>query len=242
MDRPLAGEPDPSTQDLLARLSALAGDLEAGRYIPGPWKELLSEVRRLPRPARLALAESISRLSEQLHARTRVHTVPFWAGLLAEVLLALLGATLLWLALEYDSNWAAVSASLLWTMCFQPLLKIVTGTVLGIRYAYAYLLGPEPRFKMRFGSYIAASRAARILFHLSGTLGSPLGAWLPTRFLGPSLRSASTFCWILVAVVATINVVPFALALAGMQRIGPIRLSLGSAASAALEIREALGK
>jgi hypothetical protein len=125
-------------------------------------------------------------------------------------------------------------------MSFQPLLKVLTGTVLGIRYAYAYLLGPEPRFKMRFGSYIAAPRAARVLFHLSGTIGSPLGAWLPTRFLGPSLRPASTFCWILLAIVVIINVVPLALALSGLQRIGPIRLSLGSAASAALEIREAL--
>ncbi len=46
---------------------------------------------------------------------------------------------------------------------------------LGIAYDYAYLFHIEPRFKMSYGTYLAAPRWARIVFHLSGIVGSPLG-------------------------------------------------------------------
>lgn len=230
-----------SLQALQARLSALERDIDAGRYRPGPWQALLRDVRRLPRSDRAALAASISCISDRLHARTAKRTLPFAAAVLAEMALATAGAVLLWFAVQIHSSWAAVAGALLWTISFQPLIKILIGSLLGIRYAYAYLLGPEPRFKMRFGSYIAAPRLARILLHLFGTIGSPLGAWLPTRFLPPGLRVATTFCWVLFGIVVLINVAPLVLALAGLWRVGPLKLSLGSAASAALEIREALG-
>lgn len=223
---------------LAERLAGVERDLESGCYKPGAWQALLRELRRLPGPERLALADDISRVSDKLHRRTSRHTFGVAAGFLAEVAAAVAGGALLWLAVRSHSNAAAMAAALLWTMAFQPLVKVMTGTALGIRYSYAYLLGLEPRFKMRYGSYVAAGRAARILFHLSGTLGSPFGAWLPTLALGPDLHAAAIFCWALFYITLAINVVPFALGMLGIERLGHLRLSLGSAASAALEIRE----
>jgi hypothetical protein len=227
-------------RDLAERLSALERDIDAGSYQAGRWGTLLRDLRRLSRSDRLVLSEAISRVSNKLHTPKATHRVSFGVGLAVEGGLALLGAGILWWALEIRAAWAAVVAALIWTMAFQPLIKILTGTVLGIRYAYAYLLGPEPRFKMRYGTYVAAPNSARIAFHISGTLGSPLGAWLPVPLLGQKLPTATTFCWLLFGMVVAINLVPFILALAGHQRIGRVRLSLGSAGSAAVEIRDAL--
>jgi hypothetical protein len=222
------------------RLTAVESDIDAGFDSAGRWQALLRDLRRLPRPERIELSEAISRVSDKLHLRKARSRVAFSVGLAAEVGLALLGAVLLWLAVRTGTGWAAVIAALLWTMAFQPLVKILAGTALRIRYSYAYLWGPEPRFKMRYGTYIAAPMSARIIFHLSGMLGSPLGAWLPIPLLGSQFPAATKFCWILFGIVVAINVVPFMLALAGLQKIGQIRLSLGSAGNAALEIREAL--
>src|SRR6202011_6332563 len=106
-------------------------------------------------------------------------------------------------------------------MTFQPLVKIAVGYLLGVEYEYAYLYGVEPRFKMRFGDYIAAPRWARIVLHLSGTIGSPLGAWLakvclPTDLSIAIMVSAAIF-WIVIAV----NITSFLVALAGVKKLGP---------------------
>jgi hypothetical protein len=227
-------------QDLTESLTALERDIDAGLYRAGRWQALMRSLRRLPQPERAELSKAISRISDKLHAPKAKWKVAFSLGLAVELGLALVGAGLLWLAVSTGASWAGVMAALIWTMAFQPLIKILTGAVLGIRYAYAYLLGPEPRFKMRFGTYIAVPRSTRIIFHLSGTLGSPFGAWLPTQILGSQLSTVTSFCWALFGIVVAINAVPFVLALSGRQRIGGVRLSLGSAASAAMEIREAL--
>lgn len=233
-----AGETIP--QSLAGRLSELEREIDAGSYRPGAWQAWLREARRRPRAERIALAEAISRVSEKLHARAPRRRVALGAGLLAECALALIGAVLLGLAVRDGSNAAAVVAAMLWAMSFQPLFKLAVGSMLGVRYAYAYFLGLEPRFKMRYGTYVAAPRAARIIFHLSGMIGSSLGAWLPIPFLSPDLRPAIIICWVLFGLTAATNVVPFLMALTGIGRVGPLRLSLASAGSAALEIREAL--
>jgi len=233
--------PAPSAASLAGRLAEIERDLDAGRYRPGPWQALLTELRSRPRAERVALAQGISRVSDKLHAREPKRRISFAAGVLAELVFTILGAALLAWGVRHHLGWPAVLVAIIWTMTLQPLVKILVGALIGVRYSYAYLMGVEPRFKMRYGTYIAAPRGARILFHLSGAVGSPLGSWLPIPFLAPDLHAARIFCWVLFGVNVLINVVPFFIALAGRRRLGPIRLSLGSAASAAQEIREARG-
>jgi hypothetical protein len=78
---------------------------------------------------------------------------------------------------------------ILWASAFQPLIKVVSGTALGIGYEYIYLFGRiEPHFKTDFGSYLALSAWKRMIFHLSGTLGSALGAALVAVIADERLR------------------------------------------------------
>jgi hypothetical protein len=134
-----------------------------------------------------------------------------------------------------------IVSAVLWTTAFQPLIKVAVGYLLGVRYEYAYLYGIEPRFKMRFGQYLAQARYVRLLLHLSGTIGSPIGAWLPTVFVDPSLRIAIYVCWGLFWTVVVINVAGFVAVLTGVRsRVGSIRLRDSSGGAAALELREAL--
>ena len=163
------------------------------------------------------------------------------AGYFAEVGLAIAGVVVLALGAWHQSNSLVIVSALIWTIAFQPLIKVAVGYLLGVGYEYAYLYGVEPRFKMCFGQYLEQPRYARLLLHLSGTIGSPFGAWLPTLFVDPSLRIAIYVCWVLFWTVVAINVVGFVAVLTGVRgRIGSIRLRDSSGGAAALELREAL--
>jgi len=89
-----------------------------------------------------------------------------------------LGYFLLTLGVYLSSNAVAIAGAALWVIAFQPVVKVATGTALGVGYDYVYLERGEPRFKMEYGSYLARTRWARIALHLSGAIGSPLGAYL----------------------------------------------------------------
>ena len=134
----------------------------------------------------------------------------------------------------------AILAAGILAMTFQPLVKIGLGYLLGVGYEYVYFNGAEPRFKMRFGDYLAAPRWARILLHLSGTLGSPLGVWLVQICLPSDLRIAAYVCWVVFWILVAVNAVGFLVALAGVRKLGPMKASASSGGVAATELREAL--
>jgi len=190
---------------------------------------------------RRPLSEDLSRVSRKLHQRVRRQTIPVETGYLAEATFAVVGAILLGVGVTHQSNLLVILAALIWTLAFQPLVKVGVGHLLGIGYEYAYLYGAEPRFKMRFGDYVAQPRYARLLLHLSGMIGSPIGAWLPTLFVDPSMRIATYVCWAVFWTVVAINVGAFIAILAGITRqVGSILLADSSGGAAALELREAL--
>ena len=94
---------------------------------------------------------------------------------------------------------------------------------------------------MTYGRYLSAPRWARIALHLAGTIGSPLGLWLPTVWatnLFVALYTCRAFFWLIVL----INAGSFLAALLGLRKIGNFRLRLidSSGGMAALELREAL--
>jgi hypothetical protein len=222
------------------RIAEIERQIDENRYHPGPWDRMLKDARALPREEREALKEEISRVSSKLHRRDGKATLSLTTGIVAEAALTLLGAVLIIFAIHNHSNLLAIIAAGIWTMTFQPLVKIAVGYLLDVEYEYAYLYGVEPRFKMRFGDYLAAARWARIVLHLSGTIGSPLGAWIAMVCLPTDLRIAIDVCLAIFWIVIAVNVTSFILALAGVKKLGPMKASASSGGVAAMELREAL--
>lgn len=222
------------------RIAEIERQSDENRYHPGPWERLLKDARMLPREAREALKADISRVSSKLHRRDGKRTFSLTTGLVAESALTVVGGVLIVLAIHNHSNGLGIIAAGIWMMTFQPLAKIGVGYLLGVGYEYAYLYGAEPRFKMRLGDYLAAPRWARIVLHLSGTIGSPLGAWLVLVCLPSDLRIAIDVCWAIFWIVVATNVASFIVALAGVRKLGPMKASASSGGAAALELREAL--
>jgi hypothetical protein len=160
------------------------------------------------------------------------------AGLCIESCAATLGGILLALGIADLSNALAIVAMVLWASSFQPLIKVASGTALGIRYEYAYLFGSiEPRFKTDFGSYLALSAWKRMMFHLSGTLGSPLGAALVAVIADERLRIATWASWVAFWIVIAVNAAALLAGFTGMSRIRGFRIAETSGGLAAVEFR-----
>ena len=230
----------PGMHELRERLLMIERALDAGEYRPGRWTAFLRAARAQSRPVRQALAEDVSRVSMKLHRRHPIRTCAVGTAVGIEVAATVAGGALLWLGLVTASNAAAIMAVVIWITTFEPLLKVTVGLLLGVRYDYAYLGGIEPRFKMRYGTYLAASRPVRILLHLSGCVGSPLAAWVVGRLARVRLPVAASvatgFFWTIVAVNAGL----FLAGLAGVERVGTFRVSLSSGGTAGAELHEGL--
>jgi len=195
----------------------------------------------MPPAVRAALADDVGRVSRKLHLRHQLYTVSVTAGLCIESFAAALGGILLALRIADLSNVLAIIAMILWVSSFQPLIKITSGTALGIRYEYAYLFGSiEPRFKTDFGSYLALSPWKRMIFHLSGTLGSPLGAILVAVIADERLRIATWASWAVFWIVIAINAAAFLAGLTGISRIRGFRIAETSGGSAAIEFHSVM--
>jgi len=187
------------------------------------------------------MAAHVSRVSDKLHLRGGRRTLSFGLGITAESFATAIGVLLLIIGLVQISNALVAASALILAATFQPLIKTSVGQVLGIRYSYAYLWCLEPRFKMRYGTYLTASRWRRVLFHLSGTVGSPLALWLVSSLAAQSLKVAASICNTLFWITVVMQVIPFVAGLSGPRRLGAIRLvRLTSGGGAGVELREAL--
>jgi hypothetical protein len=228
--------------ELRARLSQIEASLDGGGYRPGPWARLVSDLKRQPPSDRRALADDLSQVSRKLHRRRAGRTISVAAGVAVEAAVVICGGILLAAAIHSDSVLAAAGGGIFWMTAFQPLMKIAIGYALGVGYDYAYLYGVEPRFKMRFGDYVAAPRSARVALHLGGTVGSPIGLWFAAIAIRDELpataRALILGAWLLLA----LNAVLFAIGAAGVTRIGSHRTQDTSGGAAALELREGLGR
>ncbi len=118
------------------RLTEVERQIDDQSYRPGPWDKLLKDARTLPREDRLALKEEITRVSGKLHRRDGKRTLTVRTGLVAEVVLTGVGGVLIILAIHNQSNVLGIIAAAIWTMTFQPLVKIGVGYLLGVAYEY----------------------------------------------------------------------------------------------------------
>ena len=81
----------------------------------------------------------------------------------------------------------------------------------------------------------AAPRWARVLLHLSGVIGSPLGAFAAWSAAAPMLSLGGNICAIIFC-LSSLNVLSFFVRLAGVKKVGPMILSQSSGGAAAEEL------
>jgi hypothetical protein len=219
------------------RLATIEAALDRGDYEPGPWRRLVDELRDSPRAERIALASDVNRVSSKLHQRQPRRTIGLLGAILLEALGGILGGILVAAALKHGSTLFALVGMGLWVMSFEPLLKLSVGTALGVEYEYAYLYGGvEPRFKMKFGSYLTISPLRRAIVQFAGTLGSPLGALVAAR-LYSALPTAHVITWIAFWLLVLINVSGIVTELARARRLGKLHFPPGSASEMIVELR-----
>jgi hypothetical protein len=226
--------------ELRQRVRAIENEINSGRYRSGEWTHLVDEICRRPRAERDSLRDDVNRVSRALHRRHAARTIPVWTAIGAEVGLAVFGAALISIAGRNGSDTLALLGVCAWIIAFQPLLKFAVGRALGVEYEYAYLLGVEPRLKMKYGSYVAVPRWRRVAFHLFGMVGSPLGALAGWALMPSSLGLARAFSiagfWALSALNAGLLIA----GLVGVRRIFGVGIALSSGGGAARELRAGL--
>ena len=216
------------------RLAEVERALAAGTYRPGGWERFLAAAADLGEDRRASLADAVTRVSDALHRRKGARTLGFERALAAEILAAVGGLLVLAAGAASGSAALLVVAAVVLGTALQPLLKVAAGLALGLGYSYAYLWRGEPRFKLAYGRYLALPVRRRVLFHLAGTLGSPL-AWLLVGTV--ALASHPLLGHVLLGLTAAHLVFQagvFALALAGRRRLpglGVLRLTSPGAAA-----------
>lgn len=228
--------------ELDARLREVEEALDRGTYRPGGWQSFLDTAERAPAAERVRLADAVDRVSEKLHRRRPRPTFALERALGLEILAAFAGLACLGLGAHAVSVLPVVASAVVLATAFQPLLKVGTGFALGIGYAYAYLAGGEPRFKLRYGSYLARPRWRRFTLHLAGALGSPFALWLVAFLSWDAHPSAARVLIGLVFAHLLLQVALLVAALAGLRRLPVLGLlRLTSAGAAGSELRNGLG-
>lgn len=223
--------------ELCAELSSIEQDLRQGVYKKGRWSRVLAQVRALPASQRRALGDQVTRVSDLMHRRKGYPRLPLGVALSAEVAAGLAGAALADQAARRRSTVLAMAALGLGATSLEPLVKIAVGAALGIGYSDAYLWkGVEPRFKMQYGSYLAACRGARATFQLTGTLGSPFAAAALARKLRGKLPVAARICEVAFWLGVGTNLVFLGAGLLGQKKVLGVPVSASSAGAAAREL------
>jgi hypothetical protein len=154
----------------------------------------------------------------------------------------IIGLLLLRAGLAATSTLLVLIAAAILTTTLQPLVKLAAAWLFGVRYSYAYLWGIEPRFKLRFGTYLSAERWQRVLLHLTGTVGSPAAFLWVGGLAAGQLPAAAAVCSICFWVLVVGQALLFVAVARGRSRLGPFGLaSLTSAGAAAAELRAGAG-
>lgn len=223
--------------DLQRTLREIEDRIDAGSYRPGPWDRFLEDASARSQAERRAVAEDVSRVSDKLHGLNGPAKMDTQHALALEVLATLAALSLLALGLRAESVGSVAVATAVLAVTFQPLLKTSVGAALGIRYSYAYLWKIEPRFKMEYGTYLAARRWQRATVHVSGCFGTPLALWMVAALASGRLDGLARVCELLFTFALLAQLLLFVLAFVGFARFGPLGLlRLTSAGGAAHEL------
>lgn len=183
---------DATVEELKADVLRIEQSLDEGTYKPGPWAKVLRKARKATIEQRREVSEDISRVGNKLHRQNWPgSTISVKAGVLIEMVAADIGAIGLWYGAQIGSLWLIFVSTFILSWVAQPLLKMLVGTVLGVRYAYFYLkFKSEPRVRMQYGTYLMLSWQRQAIFHFAGTLGSVLtvfGIWAWIQTVHPDI-------------------------------------------------------
>lgn len=226
--------------DLTGRLDDIESQLDDGTYQAGPWADLLRAAQRRDQAERRSMTDDVSRVSDKLHHRNHPVTLPLSVGLLIELLGTAVGLIALEIGLRRSRPGWVLAAGMILTVTWQPLLRVAAGYLMGIRYSYCFLRGVEPRVKMQYGTYLAATQWRRVTLHLAGTVGSPLAFCWVAVHAAEDLPDVAKICWLLCWTLVAVQVVMFIVVLAGARRHGPLGgAHLSSGGSVARELRSA---
>ena len=184
------------------------------------------------------MTEEVTRVGGKLHRRNHSVTLPLPVGLLIELVGTAVGLIVLEIGLRRVCPGCVLAAGMILTVTWQPLLKVAAGYLMGIRYSYFYFRGVEPRVKMQYGTFLAATRWQRVTLHLAGTVGSPLAFWYVAVRAAGQMPEVARICWLLCWILVAVQVAMFVVVFAGARRGGPLGgAHLSSGGSIARELR-----
>ena len=225
-------------QTYIDELESIDAALADGTYKKGRWQRLVRELQELPVASRKNLASLVTRVSNQLHQQNGFPSLPVTVGFAFEA--ALFAAACLLLA--EASIWLRLIGVAALALCLQPSIKILTASLLGVRYSYVFLWYFEPRFKMQFGSYLTRSQGQKMFINAMGSIGTPI-ALAMGYFVLKDVPWLSLLCLAGVVGAAGMQIGAFIAALMGVRKVGPFLLTtLTTPATLGGQVREMLGK
>lgn len=218
------------------QIEEIENALDEKRYRVGSWQKLIEEVEALSSDERAEISESISELGNKLHQRHGFPSIPCVYGFLVEFMLTVFGTSILIVGSE--SLLLSLAGALALILSMQPVLKILVGLLLGVRYAYVFLFYVEPRFKMQYGTYLSLTTMQRVVYHTSGVIGTPLALLLAIQIL-QGFDLPMIWGWVLFWGAVALQVIPFLAQLMGLKKVGPFRLAVFTgAATIATEMKK----
>jgi hypothetical protein len=158
-------------------------------------------------------------------------------GVLLELIGTADGVLGLYLGLRWDFPLLVWVSTFVLCATLQPLVKMLIGRLLGVRYSYFYLhFILEPRVKMRYGTYLALSTTGRVVVQLAGMIGSPGAFLVVAPIIAHRMPITAEVCTAFGLGFVGLNLMFFVLGFAGVRRVE----QLFSGGAAAREIKNSL--
>lgn len=190
---------DATVDELRTEVLRIEGTIDDGSYRPGPWAAVLRQARRATVEQRQQISEDVSRVGNKLHRMNwGGPTVSVKAGLAGELFAFVVSVSCLWYGAQNDIAILAIAGAFVLSWVAQPTLKMLVGTLVGVRYAYFYIkYGIEPRVRMQYGTYLVLPWYTQAVFHATGTVGSVATIWIAWAWLAPTHAVIGTWLfWI----------------------------------------------
>lgn len=221
-------------ESMQAELENIENSLDSGSYRSGRWRLFLDHVNECDAQELASMEQDISRVSNKLHRKNHFFELPVKPAMVFELSITSSGL----ICFLSENPFVNLAGVVLLVMGLQPTIKFLTGSLLGIKYAYAYFLNVEPRFKMLYGTYVSLSTEKKVLYHLSGAIGTPLAMLIGFFVFSGEYVLLANACMVFFLLAALMQIGAFTAVWMGYRKIGGYVLeNLTSPAMAAAELK-----